>query len=195
VPTENNDAQKLPGYYDLIDFNGDGTIKSSDDVIPIGYSEVPQNTGSFSLGADYKGLSVMAQFFGVNRASRIINFPNFQNYTDILFGDGNYWSKDNPNSTVFLPRWKTQANNYGDYYLYDASYLRLRTVEVAYSFNSQGWLKKAKFSNLRIYLNGNNLFFWSKLPDDRETTYSGGNATQGAYPTVKRINLGIDLTF
>jgi TonB-linked SusC/RagA family outer membrane protein len=195
VPTENNDAQKLPGYYDLIDFNADGAIKSSDDVIPVGYSEVPQNTGSFTVGTDYKGLSLMLQFFGANHANRIINFPNFQNYTDILFGEGNYWSKENPNSGVFLPRWKTQGENIGDYYLYDASYIRLRTVEVAYSFNSSGWLRKANFSNLRIYLNGNNLFFWSNLPDDRETTYSGGSATQGAYPTVKRINLGIDLTF
>jgi hypothetical protein len=48
---------------------------------------------------------------------------------------------------------------------------------------------------MRLFLNGNNLFFWSNLPDDRQGTYSGGNATEGAYPTVKRINLGIELTF
>ena len=48
---------------------------------------------------------------------------------------------------------------------------------------------------MRLFLNGNNLFFWSDLPDDRENTYSGGSATEGAYPTTKRINLGIELTF
>ncbi|GAA4300782.1 SusC/RagA family TonB-linked outer membrane protein [Compostibacter hankyongensis] len=196
VPTESNDAQKLPGYYDMIDLNADGMIKSSDDIIPDGYSEVPQNTGSVSVGAEYKGLSVMLQFYGVNNASRIIAFQNFQNYTDILYGDGNFWSKSNPGAGGVLPRWKTQANNIGDYYLYDASYLRLKTAEIAYTFDSKtSWLKRVGFSNLRLYLNGNDLFFWSDLPDDRETTYSGGSATQGAYPTVKRINLGIDLTF
>lgn len=195
VPTETNDAQKLPGYYDMVDMNADGTIKSSDDVVPDGYTEVPQNTGTISLGADYKGFSAMLQFYGVNNANRLINFPNFKNYTDILFGDGNYWSASNPNGEP-LPRWKTQADNIGDYYLYDASYLRLRTVEIAYTFNKQsGWMKKVGFDHLRIFLNANNVFFWSNLPDDRETTYSGGSATQGSYPTVKRVNLGIDLTF
>ena len=196
VPTESNDLQKLPGYYDLIDLNADGIIKNSDDVIPDGYSEVPQNTGTVSFGVDYKGISLMLQFYGVNNANRKIAFPNFQYYTDVLFGDGNYWSKANPTAAAVLPRWKTEAENVGDYYLYDASYLRLRTVEIAYSFNSNAqWFENAGIDNLRLFLNANNLFFWSDLPDDRSTTYSGGSATQGAYPTLRRVNLGIDLTF
>lgn len=196
VPTESNDLQKMPGYYNLLDFNADGIIKNNEDTPPVGYSEIPQNTGSLSVGGNYKGLSLMVQFYGVNNASRRVGFDNFQNDIDVVFGHVNdYWSKENPNATSFLPRWKTQAENIGDYYLYDASYLRLRTVEVAYSFNDMPWVKNAGFSNLRLFLNGNNLFFWSDLPDDRETTYSGGSATEGAYPTVKRINLGIELTF
>jgi len=196
IPTESNDAQKLPGYYDLIDFNADGIIKSSEDTPPVGYSEIPQNTASLSLGANYKGLSFMVQFYGVNNANRFVSFNNFADDTDILYGHASdYWSKDNPDATSFLPRWKTQAENIGDYFQYDASYLRLRTVELAYSFNQLYWVKNAGFSNLRLFLNGNNVFFWSKLPDDREQTYSGGSATEGAYPTVKRINLGIEITF
>lgn len=196
VPTENNDADKLPGYYDLVDFNADGIIKNSEDTPPVGYSEVPQNTGSFTVGANYGGLSFMVQFFGVNNANRYVGFNNFENDYDIVYGHvADYWSKDNPDAGSFLPRWKTQAENVGHYFLYDASYLRLQNAEVAYSFNDLPWIKTAGFSNFRIFLNGNNLFFWSKLPDDRTTSYSGGSATQGAYPTVKRINLGIDLTF
>jgi TonB-linked SusC/RagA family outer membrane protein len=196
IPTENNDLQKLPGYYDLIDFNADGIIKTNEDNAPTGYSEIPQNTGSLSIGANYKGLTMMVQFYGVNNANRQINFNNYVNDVDILFGHvADYWSKDNPNATSFLPRWKTQAENVGDYFQYDASYIRLRTVEMAYSFNNVYWVKNAGFSNLRLFLNGNNVFFWSKLPDDREQTYTGGSATEGAYPTVKRINLGIELTF
>ncbi|HZH72799.1 MAG TPA: SusC/RagA family TonB-linked outer membrane protein, partial [Mariniphaga sp.] len=196
VPTETNDGHKLPGYYNLIDFNADGVIKSSEDVAPIGYSTVPQNTGNFTLGMNFKGFSAMVQFYGVNNANRWIPFDNFRNDTDILFGHvADYWSKDNPNASSFLPRWKTNAENVGHYHLYDASYMRLRTAEIAYTFDDLPWIKASGISGLRLYLNGNNLFFWSNLPDDRETTHSGASDTQGAYPTTKRINLGIDLTF
>ncbi|MEE4285627.1 MAG: TonB-dependent receptor [Mariniphaga sp.] len=196
VPTENNDADKLPGYYDLIDFNADGIIKNSEDTPPIGYSEIPQNTATFTVGANYGGLSFMIQFYGVNNANRYVGFNNYQNDIDIVYGHvADYWTKDNTDASSFLPRWKTQAENIGHYYLYDASYLRLQNTEISYTFNDLQWVKNAGFSNFRIFLNGNNLLFWSELPDDRTTTYSGGSATQGAYPTVKRINLGIDLSF
>lgn len=196
VPTETNDLSKLPGYYNLLDYTADGVIKSSEDNVPIGYSEVPQNTAALTLGFGYKGFTFSAQLYGVNNANRVISFNNFQNDTDIVFGHvRDYWSKDNQNASSFLPRWKTSGENIGDYYVYDASFLRLRMVELGYTFDKTSWVNKIGIENLRIYLNGNNLFFWSDLPDDRETTYSGGSATQGAYPTTRKINLGIDITF
>lgn len=197
VPTETNDLQKLPGYYNLIDFNADGIIKNSDDTPPVGYSGIPQNSANLSLGAYFKGWSCMLQFYGTNNANRYIPFNNFQNNIDVVFGHvADYWSIDNQEASSFLPRWKTQAENIGDYYLYDASYIRLRTAEVSYTFNDLPWVERVNLTNLRIFLNGTNLFFWSNLPDDREGTYSGGggSATQGAYPTVKRINLGIEVS-
>ena len=69
-PLKHNDLAKLPGYYDLVDFNADGIIKSSEDTPPIGYSEIPQNTASLTLGGNFKGLSLMVQFYGVNNANR-----------------------------------------------------------------------------------------------------------------------------
>lgn len=196
VPTETNDLAKLPGYYNLIDFNADGIIKNSEDTPPIGYSEVPQNTITLSIGGTYKRISAMIQLRGVNNVTRNVPADNFFTYTDVLFSHvSDYWSKDNPDATSFLPRWRTQANNIGDYYYYDASYFRVQNAEVSYSFSDMEWVKQAGISNFRIFLNGNNLFFWSRLPDDRETTYSGGSATEGAYPAMRRINLGIDLTF
>jgi len=195
APTETNDLQKLPGYYDLIDYDGNGVISNTFDAAPVGYAEVPQNTGSLSFGAGYKGLNFSIQFFGANNANRWIPWTNYANDTDILWSHvADYWSKDNPNATSFLPRWKTQAQNIGHYYLYDASYVRLQNTELSYTLKS-AWAKKANLNNVKIYLNGNNLVFWSKLPDDRETTNSRGSATNGAYPNLKRINLGIDIQF
>lgn len=197
VPTETNDLSMLPGYYDLLDFNADGVINSFD-AVPYGYSEIPQNTFNTSLGFEYKNFSVMAQLYGVANASRVVSLMNFANYTNVVFSHvRDYWSKDNQNATSFLPRWKTQGQNIGDYYLFDASYIRLKTIELAYLFNRSDnkWLENTGITSLRMYVNGDNLFFWSKLPDDREAAWSGGAANTGAYPTVKRINFGINLTF
>lgn len=196
VPTETNDLDKLPGYYNLIDFNADGIIKNSEDTPPIGYSNVPQNTANLTLGVSYKRFSAFVQVYGVNNVTRYVNQHSYYADTDLLFSHvRDYWSKDNMNATSFLPRWKTSAQNIGDYYLHDASSFRLRTAEISYSFTGHSWVKNAGISNLRVFINGNNLFYWSRLPDDREDTYSGGSAVDGAYPTMRRINLGIDLSF
>jgi hypothetical protein len=75
--------------------------------------------------------------------------------------------------------------------MYDGSYIRLKNVEVSYTFTS-GWVKQLGLNDLKVFLNGNNLWVWTKMPDDRESNFAGtGWASQGAYPTVKRVNLGI----
>ena len=196
TPTETNDLQKLPGYYDLIDYDGDGIISNTFDSAPVAYSEVPKNLGSFTLGAAWRGVNFQIQFFGGHNANRYIGWGHYSNDTDIVWDHvADYWSKDNPNATSFLPRWKTQAQNIGHYYLYDASYVRLQNIEIGYSFAKTEWAKKAGLNNLRVYLNGNNVYLWSKLPDDRETTDSRGSATGGAYPNLKRFNLGFEISF
>jgi TonB-linked SusC/RagA family outer membrane protein len=194
VPMETNDLAKLPGYYNILDFNADGVIKANDDSAPFGYSRVPQNTFNYSIGTDYKGFSVMLQFYGVNNVSRYVPAQNFLNSTDVVFEHvADYWSKDNQNATSFLPRWRTKGQNIGDYFIYDGSYLRLKTAEIAYTFQDK-WVKNVGLSSLRIYLNGNNLLFWSKLPDDREYSSANDGGT-GAYPNLRRFNLGFDITF
>lgn len=195
TPTETNDLDKLPGYYHLIDFNADGVISSVGDTAPTAYPEVPENTYNFTIGAEYGRFSLMLQFFGVSGVSRYLPLSNYYLYQNVLFGHAlDYWSKDNPNATSFLPRWKTKGENVGDYFLYDGSYLRLKTAELAYTFDER-LLRKAGVSSLRVFVNGNNLLFWSRLPDDRENSWQGGSAERGTYPTPRRINFGFELTF
>lgn len=196
VPTETDDLQKLPGYYNLLDFNADGVIKANEDTAPVGYSGIPQKTAMFTVGFDYKGFNIMAQLYGASNATRYIPFNNFNFNTDIVFGHvADYWSKDNPNATSFLPRWKTQGENIGDYFVYDASFLRLQNAEIGYTFSKASWLDRVGLDNLRVFINGTNLLFWSDLPDDREQTHSAANDTQGAYPNMRRFNFGIDVSF
>ena len=74
----------------------------------------------------------------------------------------------------------------------DGSYIRLKNVELAYTWN-KGWIKKLGLGSLKIYVNGNNLWLWTRMPDDREANLSGAGYL-GAYPTVKRYNFGIKFT-
>lgn len=191
-----NNTTKIPGNYHIIDFNGDGIIDNLDSA-PFGYSGVPQNTFNTSIGFEWKGLSFFVQFYGVNNVTRQVVFTSLAGQMNRAYEEGSYWSKDNTNPDTPMPRWLslTADYNYGSRYFYDGSYLRLKNTEIAYRFNT-GWVNKAGLQSLRVYLNGNNLLLWTKMPDDRESNFAGtGWASQGAYPTVKRVNLGLNLTF
>jgi TonB-linked SusC/RagA family outer membrane protein len=188
-----NNANKLPGDYNIIDFNGDGVIDSYDRA-PYQYGSMPQNTYNASLGFDYKGFSCFVQLYGVSNVTREVRFPTFQSTAHVAYAEGDYWSKDG-SATLPMPRWATtiDESGYGTRYLYDGSFLRLKNAEVSYTFK-ESWVKRGGMSALRLYLNGDNLLLWTKMPDDRESNFSGSSTT-GAYPTVRRFNLGIDLTF
>jgi hypothetical protein len=137
----------------------------------------------------------MIQFYGVTNVSRSQSLQNFSNKLNVWFVYmRDYWSKDNLDGDSFMPKWRSSGAQTGDYWLFDASYMRIKTAEIAYTF-SQKWTKKVGLENLRLYLNGNNLFFWSRMLDDREGSFTGGSSTEGSYPTVKRVNLGVEVTF
>ena len=64
---------------------------------------------------------------------------------------------------------------------------------MGYTF-TQPWIRKAGVNSLKVFVSGNNLWLWTRMPDDRESNFAAnGNAGNGAYPTMKRINLGIKI--
>ncbi len=180
---------KLPGDYNIIDFNGDGVI-NTEDKAPYGYSTTPQNTYNASLGFDWKGWSIFAQFYGVSNVMRYVSYPTFRSTAHIAYDEGEYWTPWN-GASLPTPRWGTTIDEcaQGTRYLYDGSYCRLKNVEISYTFDGK-WLQKAGMKNLRLYVNGNNLFMWTKMPDDCER----GGGGDGVYPSFRRFNVGIDLT-
>lgn len=192
---ESLDDQKLPGDYQIIDFNGDGVINTYDNI-PYGYSSSPQNTYSASFGIDWKGWSFYAQFYGVNNVTRQVVFGTFGQQKLIAYDEGSRWSKYDTNPDVPMPRFGSTTNSYyeGSRYFYDGSFIRLKNIELAYTFTGN-WVRSLGISNLKLYVNGNNLWVWTRMPDDRESNFAGtGWASQGAYPTVKRINFGLKFT-
>lgn len=188
-----NDNQKLPGQYATIDYNGDGIIDQNDSA-PYGYTGTPQNTYSASIGAEWKGFSVFVQFYGVTNVNRYVHFTSLNKNLDTVYDEGTFWSKWALNADAPMPRIASTPSYYeGTRTHYDGSFIRLKNAEIAYTFSGK-WLQTVGLSSLRVFLNGNNIWVWSHMPDDRESNFAGtGLASQGAYPTVKRFNLGIKL--
>ena len=188
-----NNQNKLPGDYNIIDFNADGIIDDKDRA-PYGYTSNPQNTYNASIGFEWKKLSLFVQFYGVNNVTREIEFPNFQGKSNVVFVEKPYWFQQDGGGEVPPPRWSVLDGfgGNGTRYYYDASYIRLKNAELGYTL-SGNYISKIGLKSCRIYVNGNNLLLWTKMPDDRESNFSG-NSQGGAYPTVRRFNLGLDIT-
>ena len=193
TPHNTNDNQKLPGQYIITDFNGDGVIDTNDSA-PYGFTGTPQNTYNATIGIDYKGFSIYAQFYGVTNVSRYVAFNSLpKSFLHTVFKEGDYWSPSTPDGIPSLRMNSTPSYYEGTRFLYDGSFCRLKNLEVAYTWNG-GWIKSLGLSMLKVYVNGNNLFLWTDMPDDRESNFAGtGLASQGAYPTMKRINFGFKL--
>ncbi|WP_442795664.1 SusC/RagA family TonB-linked outer membrane protein [Pelobium manganitolerans] len=196
--TDNGDAQKLPGNYFLLDYNADGIIDSKDNI-PFAFPSVPQHTFNATFGVDWKGFSAFVQVYGVNNVTRQVVFNSLSGQTHLVYDEGSYWSKDNVNADVPLPRWLSTPSSYnsGNRFMFDGSYIRLKNAEIAYTFQkSNSFVKRIGIESMRIFVNGNNLAVWTKMPDDRESNFAGtGWASQGAYPTVKRFNFGTNIIF
>ena len=190
---EAQDGNKLPGDYYIVDFNGDGVI-TADDFAPVYYSGTPQNSYNATIGVNYKGWSVFAQFYGVNNVTRDVPLGSFgNNCMHNVYDLGTWWAEDPDGADVRTPRWNTQSGVYdGMQYLYDGSYVRLKNLEIAYTFPKLT-LGRYNFKDVKIYVSGNNLWVYTKMPDDRESNLTGGGST-GQYPTVKRFTLGLKFT-
>ena len=187
---EYDDGRK-PGNYIILDYDADGII-SVNDNIPYGYTGIPQNTMNLQVGCDYKGWSFFVQFYGVNNVNRSVGLTSLGGTRNTAFYEGTYWSPDNQNADVPLPRWLNQTSEYtdGTRFMFDGSYVRLKYAELSYTFSKEKWLKASGLSSLKLFVNGNNLFLWTDMPDDRESNTGGWSA----YPTQRRFNLGFKIT-
>lgn len=186
-----DNTSKLPGDYNIIDFNGDGTIDTYDQA-PYQYTGTPQNTYNMLIGFDWKGFSIYAQFYGVNNVTRQVSFPTFRATSDVAYAQGTYWTKQGGGSIPY-PRWSTIVgpDASGTMYLYDGSYVRLKNAGISYTMSGIA-IRRMGIKSLQVYLNGDNLILWTKMPDDRESNFSGSSGS-GAYPTLRRFNLGLQV--
>ena len=195
TPLNQDQTAVRPGYYGLVDFDGDGIYDSRFDNAPFGYPNQPQRTWGLTLGGRYKGFGISAQLYGTQNASRLFSNQTFSNSTPLIFEqDLDYWTVDTPNNTDTQPSFGVPAaNNPRDNWL-DASLTRLRAVSLSYDIPRET-CEKIGLTKLQIFANGNNLFLWSNLPDDREFNRDGGSQQRGDYPTLKTFNFGFNMNF
>ncbi len=190
---QSGDDQVLIGDHYIVDFNGDGVVDVTNDQAPFGYTGNPEHTYNATIGWEWKGFSMFAQLYGVTGVTRDVTLNSFPDQLLTVYDTGAWWDPASGSGDVVVPRFNTQptGGNNGTQFIFDGSYFRLKNVEVAYTW-TKGWIKKLGFTSLKIYLNGNNLFLITKMPDDRESNY-GWSGSGGAYPTVRRYNFGFKL--
>ena len=193
--------KRLPGDYRFIDYNADGFIDGKD-AVPYGYSDHPQIVNNYTFGADYKGFSVMVQFYSTrnitaNQSLDIWGDLYMNRSIDRIVLD-NAWIPGREGSATFRrANWNYASAGDGQYNFVDGTLWRLKSAEIAYTFTG-GLLNKIGINNAKIYVNGSNLWLWSHLNEDRDT---GGNRVYsddggfGLYPLMKRINFGMNISF
>jgi hypothetical protein len=191
----------LPGDLIMLDFNSDGKYYSTDDRVPYGYPSYPQNNYGISLGTNYKGLSFSANFVGAYNATRSI-FGTSASAGPCFYYDntkvpviilGDTWTPEYNNSNPSYPALALFAKTYnpiGQYDEFDGSFIRLQSAELGYSLPKR-WIDPLRMSNLRLFINGRNLFLWTKMPADGVGMDSPGYN----YPTKKQFNIGVSIQF
>lgn len=198
-------GQLIPGDVVYKDLDRNGVI-DDEDRTAMGNPRSPELMFGIPFGFQYKNFDFSVLLQGATNTSILLNgaavfdFPQFEQ------------DKIGRVKKMHLDRWtpetaataKYPALHYGTHdnnkngnsslFLYDASYLRLKNVEIGYNV-SPNWLRKFHVQQARIYVQGLNLLTFDKLGDvdiDPETK-SGDGASW--YPIQKVFNFGIDITF
>lgn len=180
-------------YKDISGPNGtpDGVVSAEYDRTIIG-NPFPKFTYGFNLGGGYKGFDINAFFQGVSGIERYnwFNTENIGNFTSSIL---DHWTTDNTDASY--PRFGNGGNNYvlSSYWLKDASYLRMKNLEIGYSFPASV-LSKMGLASLRIYTVGTNLVTWTSVKEfDPER--DPGDQRNASYPNAKGYSFGVNVSF
>jgi TonB-linked SusC/RagA family outer membrane protein len=187
------------------DINGDGVLNQNDKTI-LGNNN-PDFIAGLTNNFSYKNFSLGIQFTGSYGAEL---FSFYKRMVGIYHGDRNgmieqvdrWRSVDDPGDGTHFRATRTPSGWQRDpssAWIQNASYLRLRNLNIAYDFN-KSFTDKLKLKGLRIYATGSNLFTITKYSGyDPETSSEGTGLTKGGdylgYPTARTYIVGANFTF
>ena len=187
--------------------NGSNTIGDHGDLTIIGNSTPRYNFG-LTLNGEWRGLDFSVFFQGVMKR----DYWADQAYFWGAYGDEwqstcfvehlDYWSTDNPDAYYPRPIMTSdgalaqQNHQKQTRYLQSAAYMRLKNVQIGYTF-PQKWMKKAGISSCRIYVSADNLATFTSLSKifDPEALSSVNGGTGKTYPLQRTYSIGVNLNF
>lgn len=191
------------------DLNGDGKI-TADDRTWIAGSQIPEIMYGLNLDFKWKGFDLMMFFQGAANTEIML----CGTYSALGFSDGTYYTQafkwgSNPPKYLVEGSWtpdhtdaqyprlstQTSSNNVlpSDFWARDASYLRLKNVQLGYNLPAS-LTRKFYVDNMRVYLSASNLFTVSGLSAlgiDPEAP----SVNNGYYPQQRVVSVGASLTF
>ncbi|MBV3635771.1 MULTISPECIES: SusC/RagA family TonB-linked outer membrane protein [Bacteroides] len=181
------------------DLNEDGKIDDNDKMA-IGYPSYPLLNAGLTLGFEYKGFDFSMLWVGATKTSRVLQetFRKPLGDTDdrslMLHQFTDRWTPETA-ATAKLPRPTIDGtkNNYrdSDLWVKDASYLRLKNIEIGYNFRLP-FMPKIGMETMRVFMTGYNLLTLDKLKiSDPESMSSG----VPQYPVMRVINFGLNVSF
>ena len=181
------------------DLNHDGKIDDNDKTA-IGYPSYPLLNAGLTLGFEYKGFDFSMLWVGATKTSRVLEEtfrkPLGETYDRSLMSHQftDRWTPETA-ATAKLPCATIDGvkNNYRDSELWvkDASYLRLKNIEIGYNFRPP-FMPKIGMEKMRVFMTGYNLLTFDKLKiSDPESMSSG----VPQYPVMRVINFGLNVSF
>lgn len=185
--TQNGQQPKL-GDIMYQDTNDDGDISPADRVI-IG-NPFPKYSFGINLGGSWKNFDLSTLWQGVTGIYRY-NWESTSdwkgNRTDRFL---DRWSDTNPNGS--MPALGRNVNDsYSSFWLTKSDYLRLKNLEVGYTFNQ---LAKWGVSKIRLYFAATNLLTLTSL-DNFDPEKSSGDARNDIHPNMKSVSFGVNINF
>lgn len=190
-------ADAKPGDIRFVDIDGNGVIDANDRT-DIG-NPIPTATMGFNVQLDYKRFDFVAYTFAsvgnemVRNYERTLTDVNHLDYVlDRWHGEGT------SNSVPRLTPEATANNVFSDYFVEDASYLRIQNVQLGYSVDPQ-YFTKAGVTKFRVYMGVNNLYTFTNYkgydPGASNGAPIGGGIDSGFYPIPRTYLLGLNVNF
>jgi len=194
-------VQTAPGDVMFADLNGDGQI-TIDDKTSLGVA-IPKLTYGLNATFEYKGFDLSIFFVGVwgnkvyNDVYKLTNQLGEGNYSVESYN--NYWTEERPSTSWPRPTVTDPNGNRRESSLWvqDGSYFRLQNLMLGYTIPKNVLGKVKAIDNLRIYIQAQNLFTFTKLygwdPDFINDGRFNRGLSNGSYPTPTTFLIGVKL--
>ncbi len=177
------------------DLDGDGKITAAGDRQIIG-NQFPNWTGGFNFSVSYKNFELSGLLQGAFDCKRYYQGESsyaFFNSASCLNKHWNRWSEENQDGTFPRLSLSSQTNyQLSTFWLQDASYVRMKNLMLSYTLPAE-LIRHIGLSYAQVYVTGENLFTISGL--DKGLDPESGNTRGWSYSNVRKISLGVKLTF